>query len=99
MRNRGIKSRFLIVCTELDAARNFLETVVDLTNGERPLFHPGVIGGTTTGTRSYTWSARPKPLTPDDVLGHVAFNFEDLRLQTEVSGSRGPFVHACAREA
>jgi hypothetical protein len=34
----------------------------------------------------------PKPLTPDDALGHVAFNFEDLRPQTERPSAMG---HVC----
>lgn len=80
-------------CTDLDATRNFLETVVGLTIGERPpfpvpgywMYHNGHAVVHLVGAR--------EPLAPVGALGHVAFNFEDLRPQMERLSAMG---YVCA---
>jgi catechol 2,3-dioxygenase-like lactoylglutathione lyase family enzyme len=70
-------------CTNLDATRSFLETVVGLTNGERPPFpFPGYWLYHEGQAVVHLLAAR-ESLEPTGALGHVAFYFNDLRPEIE----------------
>jgi catechol 2,3-dioxygenase-like lactoylglutathione lyase family enzyme len=70
-------------CTDLDATRSFLETVVGLTTGARPPFpFPGYWLYHDGHAVVHLLAAR-EPLEPASALGHVAFHFQDLRPEIE----------------